>query len=975
MYRPCSPNPSTVLKIRKICRPVVLLVGALALFGYPLTAAQDRVSPAAEQSGQAEPQKQVKAGYRYWTTRWALQDIDLPSLSKRMKSIGFELPAEIQGTASIDFLIGVPLNALGTPSAYQFSGSFTARDVQLENTRFPELSATVTFDDGKLNLTKFKGRTESGEFHGTASASVFPRGDFEGELTVAKLKLGPLVELFGKLSDARNLRTLTGIADGTVKVSGQFDQLANVSAWDASGRLQIENFSVGKSSKYSINMAEFTLSDQTVKVPQLKVTSADHASFFLNGDIDFRLDETQAFKISLQANDMPAADVLGLYFPNSDSWVEGKLDLKGQAQGKLAAAETGAPMIEANLLIASPQAQVFGIDLGLIEHKLRLTTDRIELTPLFPTTTSDRRKIDFVKARYSIDDQWIELEELDASIFGGVVKGNGSMSRSETGNHRIAVNWQGIEPSIGFPWSPSKVHLAGKSSGSIRWSVPAEKFPHPGRHTGKVVAEFESVKVNGEDLGSLSAQAEVLDSQFRLFADGDLLGGETELTSQADLQPTIRWNDLPQIALNGNLILRQLALGDAVRVLSETDDRRYSGRLDGRVDFQLQANATPQWNASLDLRDFSIDQRPISRLLKAKLSQQENNIAVESIDGSYAGGKLQASGTWSLAAGKRLIHARLVRAEGRSLLLPFGKLAGQSVDGLISGRASIAGIGSGVFDGVRVTGALRTAGGQAYGVPIGDAHSPFRVHINRTPLQWEATFPAVNTKLARGSVRGKLSLSSHRAGSGINLDSDWRITHVDFETLLSRYLQTSTIGRGDLTGQLSLSGRRIDSLNDLQGRFRFKLGGSDATAIPGLSAFGSTLGVLPMSGVRFTDGEAKGQIGKGAIRIEQLALLSDRMRVEASGRSFPGWSPDGPSGSDFDGQFPGSANADQSVQPAGFGGADTFAIAEPMVQRSHRSLRFTGYSSRSPSSAADSGNASNQFASPFDSAGNRTGTG
>jgi hypothetical protein len=118
------------------------------------------------------------------------------------------------------------------------------------------------------------------------------------------------------------------------------------------------------------------------------------------------------------------------------------------------------------------------------------------------------------------------------------------------------------------------------------------------------------------------------------------------------------------------------------------------------------------------------------------------------------------------------------------------------------------------------------------------------------------------------------------------LDSKWRITHVDFENLLSTYMGTSTIGRGNVTGDLSLSGRRIDSLNDLNGRFRFKLGGTDATAVPGLSASGSTLGVLSLTGVRFTDGVAKGQISNGAIRIEQLALASDRLRVEATGRVF-----------------------------------------------------------------------------------------
>jgi hypothetical protein len=104
--------------------------------------------------------------------------------------------------------------------------------------------------------------------------------------------------------------------------------------------------------------------------------------------------------------------------------------------------------------------------------------------------------------------------------------------------------------------------------------------------------------------------------------------------------------------------------------------------------------------------------------------------------------------------------------------------------------------------------------------------------------------------------------------------------------MLSSFIGANTIGRGDVTGDLSLSGRRIRSVADLRGQFQFRLGSTDATAVPGLSAAGSILGPLSLSGVRFTSGETKGQISQGAVRFENLVMTADRMRVQADGRVF-----------------------------------------------------------------------------------------
>jgi hypothetical protein len=191
----------------------------------------------------------------------------------------------------------------------------------------------------------------------------------------------------------------------------------------------------------------------------------------------------------------------------------------------------------------------------------------------------------------------------------------------------------------------------------------------------------------------------------------------------------------------------------------------------------------------------------------------------------------------------------------------------------------------GNLDAVRFNGSIAVDNGTSFGIPLGDAHSSFNGQFSAAPLRWRVCFPAIRASLARGRVQGEIDFASSSSGrSGFHMSSDWRMTHVDFENLLSTYIGTSTIGRGNLTGDLSLSGRDISSSRDLIGRYRVRLGGSDATAVPGLSAAGSLLGATSLAGVRFTTGESNGQIRRGKLVIENMTMSADQLAVTATGQ-------------------------------------------------------------------------------------------
>ncbi len=167
---------------------------ATLLVGCAVAPAQELETKSPSAAKVQTDQVQTTNDYQYWTTSWALKDIDLRTLSKRLKLIGFDSPVEIEGTASVNFDIGVPVNGLTDTRAYSFRGSLTAPDVKLDAATFPELSATVIYENGIIKLTNLRGRGQSGTFSGSAQAAINPSGSFEAKLDVRQLRLGPLVE-------------------------------------------------------------------------------------------------------------------------------------------------------------------------------------------------------------------------------------------------------------------------------------------------------------------------------------------------------------------------------------------------------------------------------------------------------------------------------------------------------------------------------------------------------------------------------------------------------------------------------------------------------------------------------------------------------------------------------------------------------------------------------------------------------------
>ncbi|QDV83564.1 hypothetical protein TBK1r_25060 [Stieleria magnilauensis] len=853
--------------------------------------------PAAVQPAAAQP---VESPYRYWTTNWSLKDIAVGDLANKLRTIGLGLPIKVDGLATVEFEVGVPLNALRTGKAYRLEGSLSIRDLVADQIRFEVFRAEVTYADGRLDLDTLRAVEQldasgnalptAGSIAGSASAELLPRGSFSADVKTTNLRIGPIATLISRLGFAETDGVPQGSVTANVSVRGQVDQLNQPETLSVSGDLSAENLRRDSSIRFSLSAKQFSWQNGQLDLPSLRIESSDRPELFLDADAKLRFERSTHFESNLTANDLPMEDLFGLFISDAESIVQGKLDARGRLVGTIGPATT-IDELDVELALASPSVSLGGVQLGILEHDIRLTRNHINLAPrTLPDSATDDPSlrpnliIRSLDADFETTPEFARFSRLNGSLFGGTISGEGQIARNDQLDHSLDLRWENINPEIAIPIKAlaRRPKLSLETSGQVQWSVPAAKVLQPSEHQGTMAINIAALKLGEETLGSADVRLSVQRDTLDLNVEGTLLGGTINVRSDAPLDATTRWNQIPSKLRFTDFKVEKLSLRNLL-LLTTLQRPRFDGRVDATVT-PTSLVGDPAANLLIHLDGVTADGVLIARSLRLNLTVTNDSIVIRSARGTYGGGQLDAKGEWAIGPGVKLITARLTRARGNRILLPIHPQGDQWVGGIVSGRATVTGNGDNFIDSVRLSGSVQVEKGLTFGIPVGDAHSPMVVTFDTGLGNWQAKFPLVQSTLARGRLTGGLSLRSAGAGQkGTHLDSDWRINHVDFESLLRTYVGTRTIGRGDVTGTLHLDGNYIRDARDLNGQFRLQLGGTDATAVPGLASAGSLLGATSLIGTRFEQGEAVGRIRKGIILLESVLMTSDRVHVAAQG--------------------------------------------------------------------------------------------
>lgn len=839
---------------------------------------------------------------RYWTTNWSFRDINIGTLSRRLNRIGIAIPAELEGTVSVNFEVSVPINALRDAAAYRIAGNLVSPQLRIESTVL-SLNTEITFLDGVASLTNLRGALfgdaipgappQSGDFQGAASLRLAGEGDRLASvaLDVQQVQLEVLTGVLRQDSDLAV--DATGSATGSIQWVAPVDSITSPLTWDARAQLAVQNLSIDNRPPLDLDTGQLRIVDGQVSIPRLRINVVNVPAAGLEAEFDADLRDTQRWSARVVSQRLPIESVAAVLALGAVPATEGELTLDLTAQGSLSPLDW---QVEGEL--QSPGLAIYGVRLGELNHSI--LTDATSFDLRLADDTPLRTSIQAVRADYAITPLAIDLAEIDAQLFGGQIRGDVRWARDPSLNHEANLDWSALALrwDVGAVTSGVAAELLVSSQGRLAWNVLSDSIELPAAHTLRASLQVDNLAVAGQSIGTASLQIRAVEGELAIRGEGALLGGTFEVDSTTEIPAKMDWStwlngtddhaEQAQVTspLNGRLQLRGISLARTGAILNRLaanagPGRGWSGRGDADVQFDLAspaAGGTLVTRSTIGLYDFAIDRNRITRELLVNLRSRGDQIEFDSVRGTYAGGSIELAGRWALMPGPRQLEVRFNRVDASRAFLPFSRDAISWFQGELSGQIQVIGEQS-----LKLVGAIEGRRILLFGVPLGAVRSGLTGIVTTGGQGWEFRFPNLRSTLARGRIAGGAVVSQSFSGRSFDLKSSWTAMNVDFENLISGLGSTRNVGRGNLTGSLTLDGRNISGAADLVGRFDGTLAGTQASAVPGLNRARSYIGPIGGSALIFTEGAFRGQIRRNLVLLDRLALRSDRLRVSANG--------------------------------------------------------------------------------------------
>ncbi|TWU48029.1 AsmA family protein [Rubripirellula reticaptiva] len=861
---------------------------------------------------QAEkPAARVANQPRYWTTEWSLSDIDVGKLANRLELIGIETGLDLSGTVSVEFQVGIPMTSLRDASAYRFDGTLTSPSLEVDGVLLKELRTHVVYRDGVATLQNLNSQIidrerpeeSTGSIEGTATAQLVPRKDLSADVTVTDLAVAPLAELIAKLLGRTDDRLPSdGKFSGNAKFNVPLETASEIATYRLDGKfsgrgLRIANLPPADFDADHVEIEEerlvvdrFTLSTGTSDNTAETIRLLGNASLPLSkdgGDFHFAID----------GDDVPIGNVVALMAqqngPDNSSFVSGKIDFRLMGDGKLAD-KIAQSSWNIRGSVASPKLSVAGVDLGTVEHDIELTPTVFNVTSKRDTETLPKSfRLIALKSAFTIGDESLVIKQIDATLFDGNLSGSATIPFVESGTATAKLELDGIQPRIELSLAGRKTIVTAGIEGNLDWQVPMGKVDQPDQHSGQARLSVTGITIGDTDVGAIKAVASAEAGKISLNANGRLFDGSVTVATTANMQAGDRWSDVTSRLAATVIEFDEVKIDRLIKDVT-TSTIEVTGLVSGKVsvsDWNTHAPdkvELPSADVQLEISRFSHRSRLLSRSMRLEGKLRNNIFDVASLVGDYAEGSTHARGRVYLIDESGTLHPRAdlrVSANRVNLAQSLWFLGDTAED--YQGRASVSATVAGYQDSIRVRGSADGRELSLYGLPLGKAHSGLMAEANVGRKSWKVRFPSVRSTQGGGQVEGALALNSTRSGGrGIDMESRWNTRRVDIFRLSNEVGRSTSLARGEITGDISLNGKSIQNLADLSGRFNFSLGQTRGAGIPGLVAVSRFLGPISLVNQTFNVGEAKGIIGGGAITVDEFWLGSDAALVQADGKVY-----------------------------------------------------------------------------------------
>ncbi|MFO1063033.1 MAG: AsmA-like C-terminal region-containing protein [Pirellulales bacterium] len=782
-----------------------------------------------------------------------------------------EETATVTGHATLDFNFRTQLTSLASPEDWNAHGTLQSKDLQfsslaLRNAPFSPIDVAV---DWHLGDRKFSGNgivSIDGRRVQLAGQMQFaPQAQWQISLPRQTLQIIP--------QDARYLpeQAKRFLPTGTFEVQGTLVGTSTAASMEANLQLAAPSLFFMTRKLSTVN-AHVELSDQRLTV-QLDRVAFEHGS--ASGKFTVDLPAMATADVAGEFDSIEVAD----WNPNPQ-----QTPLSGSLSGTLKADLSGKDVRSLQSWNGRLDGRSKKLDLNGFElEDVRIGVELIENSPELKFEIEEQGAEPRMKAGGTINldlqgDQPFDLKmETSDTLHCDSVNVHLSRLSLKQLSHLTFVRKLLPEITAKKSWDGElslTANLERSSSGNGQGSRAIWRGWH-----GTVQGFIEGLRLEQFDAGKFRFEAALNQDTWAAQSTGTLAGGDLSLEgngSSIDSMPDVN-------AVHAKGSLRSADLGGLLAAVHTSSDRNIasSAAFSGSADlaFEIDRDASSGWTGTGDLHvpTLHLHNRTILRDLESELRVRGSHLEVTHFSSLIAQGKLSAQG--EIALEDRQASSLVVDADNVMLEDVIGLVAPESVNamrGTLNAHGTLERNG-----GLRFRGSAHLRHGRLFDAPVQEAHGDFVVQqmTSSSPITWSLAN-------LRGTMFGgtmTVRASGHSGSGSTSLAADLRIQRGSTKELTQWTGTSSVIGTGTFHGELSIQADHLRGPQDLHGRLQIQFADADAQTLPLADPLARFIPLLGYASTEFDRGTLVGDISRGALRIQKLALTGKQLAVVGDG--------------------------------------------------------------------------------------------
>jgi hypothetical protein len=482
--------------------------------------------------------------------------------------------------------------------------------------------------------------------------------------------------------------------------------------------------------------------------------------------------------------------------------------------------------------------------------------------------------IDRISFAYDYTKESLALTGVDATLYDGRLSGEVRVPLVDgaEGSARVAWNHIDVGRSLGA-LVELPVELSGHSDGTANVAIPAGALNRLAEWNVDARVSLPNLSAAGLTVASLDANLRQQNRELAYTATGSLFGGV--LRAEGNRDATDPGEGLSALG-DVELTLRGASLSTATQAALEPSER--PGPIEGTFDVTLLGSNTDRgwaWRSDLTVAQVRASGVAITDGVQLRISGDERLVRIEQLSGQFAGGQLSGSGRWLIGGQRAPVFRIALRSAQMERLAALGDLDESPVAGPIDIELAVR--PGAVW---RISGAVGTGQGALSGLRFSNVRIPLDAEWHPASGRLRLQAPTVAISLAGGRITGRLTA---QRTAGWMLDGAFRFFRVDFVTLVRQFGSASQYGSGRLTGTLTLTGRNMRTVNDLQATLQADLEDSQAGNLPILSDLWNYIPGASSTATRFQEGRLEARLARGVITVQQLTLASSQLDLYITG--------------------------------------------------------------------------------------------